>query len=75
MSLSYGLQIIVSNLTVTRQIVYKSIILQKIAEFYTKRFSICPNITLKFRPTAILKSSVKELMIQIKLLGMSIIVH
>jgi restriction endonuclease S subunit len=40
--------------------VYNSITLHTITEFYTKWFSVCPNITSKFRTTAIFKSSVKE---------------
>jgi hypothetical protein len=39
---------------------YKDMPLHKITEFYTKRFNICPKITLKFRKTAIFKISVKE---------------
>jgi hypothetical protein len=39
---------------------YKDMPLHKITEFYTKRFNICPKITLKFRNTAIFKISVKE---------------
>jgi hypothetical protein len=35
-------------------------ILHKITEFYTKRFSVCPNITSKFRTTTVFKSSAKE---------------
>jgi predicted component of viral defense system (DUF524 family) len=32
----------------------------KITEFYTNKFSVCPNITSKFRITAVFKSCVKE---------------
>jgi hypothetical protein len=35
-------------------------ILHEITEFYTKWFSVCPNMTPKCRTTAIFKSSVKE---------------
>jgi hypothetical protein len=33
--------------------------LHKITEFYTEWFSVCPNITSKFRNTAVFKSFVK----------------
>jgi hypothetical protein len=39
---------VVSDLIMARYIVYKGITSQKITEFYTKWFSVCPNITSKF---------------------------
>jgi hypothetical protein len=46
----------------------------KITEFYTELFSVYHNITSKFRTIAIFKNCVK-LMIQIKLVGMSMIFY
>jgi hypothetical protein len=45
--------------------------LHKTTEFYTELFSVYPNITSKFRTIAIFKNCVKQIMIQIKLIGMS----
>jgi hypothetical protein len=45
-------------------------ILHKITEFYTEWFSVYPNITSKFRTIATFKN---KIMIQIKLIGMSMI--
>jgi hypothetical protein len=47
--------------------------LYKIAEFYTEWFSLCPKITSKFRIIAILETSSKETVIQIKDVCTSII--
>jgi hypothetical protein len=47
--------------------------LHKITEFYTELFSVYHNITSKFRTIAIFKNCVKKIMIQIKLIGVSII--
>jgi hypothetical protein len=47
--------------------------LHKITEFYTKLFSVYHNITSKFRTIVIFKNCVKQNMIQIKLIGMSMI--
>jgi hypothetical protein len=48
--------------------------LHKIAEFYTKWFSVYPNITSKFRTIAyLIKTASDKIMIQIKLTGMSMI--
>jgi hypothetical protein len=41
--------------------------LHKITEFYTKLFGVCPNITSKFRTTAILKRLSKKIIIKLKL--------
>jgi hypothetical protein len=46
--------------------------LHKITEFYTEWFSVNPNITSKFRTIVIFKNCLK-IMIQIKLIGMSMI--
>jgi hypothetical protein len=43
--------------------------LHKITEFYTEWFSICLNTTSQFCTMTILKSFVKQIMIQIKLVG------
>jgi hypothetical protein len=55
--------------------VYKGMTLHKITEFYTKWFSGLPNITPKFRTTAIFKALSKKITIQIKLSGISRIFH
>jgi hypothetical protein len=47
--------------------------LHKITELYTEWFSVYPNITSKFRTIAIFKNYVKQKMIQIKLIGISMI--
>jgi hypothetical protein len=47
--------------------------LHKITEFYTEWFSIYPNITSKFRTIAMFKTCDNKIMIQIKLIGMSMI--
>jgi hypothetical protein len=47
--------------------------LHKITEFYTELFSVYPNIISKFRTIAIFKTYVNKIMIQIKLIGMSMI--
>jgi hypothetical protein len=46
--------------------------LHKLTELYIKWFSVCPNITSKFRITAIFKSSVEENNDAYKLVGMYI---
>jgi hypothetical protein len=45
--------------------------LHKITEFYTEWFSVYHNITSKFRTIAIFKTASNKIMIQIKLVGMS----
>jgi hypothetical protein len=47
--------------------------LHKITEFYTEWFSVYPNITSKFAPSPYLKTAPNKIMIQIKLVGMSMI--
>jgi hypothetical protein len=47
--------------------------LHKITELYTELFSVYHNITSKFRTIAILKTASNKIMIQIKLIGMSMI--
>jgi hypothetical protein len=47
--------------------------LHKITEFYTELFSIYSNTTSKFRTIAIFKTALNKIMIQIKLIGMSMI--
>jgi hypothetical protein len=47
--------------------------LHKITELYTEWFTIYPNITSKFRTIAIFKNCENKIMIQIKLMGMSMI--
>jgi hypothetical protein len=47
--------------------------LHKITEFYTELFSVYPHITSKFRTIATFKNCVKQKMIQIELIGMSMI--
>jgi hypothetical protein len=47
--------------------------LHKITEFYTELFSVYHNITSKFRTIVMFKNCVKQIMIQIKLIGMSMI--
>jgi hypothetical protein len=47
--------------------------LHKITEFYTELFSVYHNKTSKFRTIAIFKNCDKQNMIQIKLIGMSMI--
>jgi hypothetical protein len=49
--------------------------LHKITEFYTEWFSVYPNITSKFRTIVILKTASNKIMIQIKLIGMSMIFY
>jgi hypothetical protein len=49
--------------------------MHKMTQFYTMLFSVCNNITAKFRTTAILKNPSMKLMIQVELIGISIIVH
>jgi len=49
--------------------------LHKITEFCTKWFSVCPNITSKFEPPPYLKAPPKKIMVQIKLVGISMIFH
>jgi hypothetical protein len=49
--------------------------LHKITEFYTEWFSVYPNITSKFRTIAIFKNCVNQKIIQIKLIGMSMIFY
>jgi hypothetical protein len=39
---------------------YEPYIQNKMTEFYTERFSVCPNITSNFRTTVIFKSNVKQ---------------
>jgi hypothetical protein len=46
--------------------------LHKITEFYTEWFSVYPNITSKFRTIVVFKTVSNKMMIQIKLVGMSI---
>jgi hypothetical protein len=48
-------------------------ILHKITELYTELFSVYHNITLKFSTIAIFKTASHKTMIQIKLIGMSMI--
>jgi hypothetical protein len=50
----------VSNLVTIRYIVQKGMAMHKITGFYTKWFSVFPNITSKFRTNAIFKSSANE---------------
>jgi hypothetical protein len=47
--------------------------LHKITEFYTEWFSVYPKITSKFRTIAILKTASNKIMIQTKLIGLSMI--
>jgi hypothetical protein len=47
--------------------------LDKITEFYTELFSVYHNITSKFCTIAIFKSASNKIIIQIKLIGMSMI--
>jgi hypothetical protein len=65
---------VVSNLVIN-QILYKNATLHKITEVHTEWFSVCPNITSKFCTIAIFKRIVKQKMIQIKVVGMSMIFY
>jgi hypothetical protein len=47
--------------------------LHKITKFYTDLFSVYHNITSKFRTITIFKNGSNKIMIQIKLIGMSMI--
>jgi hypothetical protein len=47
--------------------------LHKFTEFYTEWFSVYHNITSKFRTMPHLKTASNKIMIQIKLIGMSMI--
>jgi hypothetical protein len=47
--------------------------LHKITKFHTEWFSVYPNITSKFRTIAIFKTASNKIMIQIKLISMSMI--
>jgi hypothetical protein len=47
--------------------------LHKITEFYTEWFSAYHNITSKFSTIVILKTASNKIIIQIKLIGMSMI--
>jgi hypothetical protein len=47
--------------------------LHKITEVYTELFSVYHNITSKFRTITIFKTASNKIMIQIKLIGMSMI--
>jgi hypothetical protein len=47
--------------------------LHKITELYTELFSVYPNITSKFAPSPYLKIASNKIIIQIKLVGMSMI--
>jgi hypothetical protein len=47
--------------------------LHKITEFYTELFSVYHNITSNFAPSPYLKTASNKIMIQIKLIGMSMI--
>jgi hypothetical protein len=47
--------------------------LHKITEFYTELFSFYHNLTSKFRTIAIFKTASNKIMIQIKLIGVSMI--
>jgi hypothetical protein len=47
--------------------------LHKITEFYTKQFGVCPSITSKCEPPPYSKSPSKNIMIQIKVVGRSMI--
>jgi hypothetical protein len=54
---------------------FRDTTLHKNMEFYTEWFSVCPNITSAFRKIAAFKSFGKEKVIQIKRVGMSVIIH
>jgi hypothetical protein len=47
----------------------------KVTEFYTEKLSVCFNITSKLAQSPYLKASSKKVMIQTKLLGISVIFY
>jgi hypothetical protein len=60
MPLSCQLEIVVTNVIITSQQVYKCMTLHRISELYTQWFSVCLNITSKFRTIAIFENFVKQ---------------
>jgi hypothetical protein len=56
-------------------IVYNGITLYKSTELCTELFSFRPNVTSKFRRSPYLKDSSNNIMIQMELLGVSMIFH
>jgi hypothetical protein len=50
-------------------------ILHRIVEFYTEWLSVCPKITSKFEPSPHLKAWLNDIMIEMKVAGMSMTLY